>query len=129
MRPAIVHTGGLILLSESFEGDITRNHDVFRKSLQLMFQCDESGRLNMAFGSQVEVHCSREIKVWLPPVAHSTRGSATLHQIYASSLAHATHGICFRGFFLTRRPLILCTPAKNRVSRHWESVVLLSSYF
>jgi hypothetical protein len=66
MRPAIVHTGGLILLSETFEGDVTRSQDVFRKSLQRMFARDAGGNLNMCFGAQIEVLCSRENKV-LPP--------------------------------------------------------------
>jgi hypothetical protein len=65
MRPAIVHTGGLILLSETFEGDVTRSHNVFRLSLQRMFQSDEAQNLEMQFGAQVEIFCSRENKVSL----------------------------------------------------------------
>jgi len=63
MRPAIVHTGGLILLSETFEGDVTRSQDVFRKSLQRMFARDEQDNLDMCFGASIEVLCSRENKV------------------------------------------------------------------
>mmetsp|Transcript_42666 Transcript_42666/g.101302 ORF Transcript_42666/g.101302 Transcript_42666/m.101302 type:complete len:757 (+) Transcript_42666:368-2638(+) len=63
MRPAIVHTGGLILLSETFEGDLTRSQDVFRKSLQRMFHCDSNGHLDMSFGAHIDVLCPKEIKV------------------------------------------------------------------
>eukprot|EP00951_Prasinocladus_malaysianus_P002383 scaffold16892_cov35-Prasinocladus_malaysianus.AAC.1 len=54
MRPAIVHTGGLILLSETFAGDVTRSHNVFQKSLQRMFKRDENDHMDMAFGAQIE---------------------------------------------------------------------------
>mmetsp|Transcript_27066 Transcript_27066/g.76315 ORF Transcript_27066/g.76315 Transcript_27066/m.76315 type:complete len:757 (+) Transcript_27066:155-2425(+) len=83
MRPAVVHTGGLILLSETFEGDVTRQQDVFRKSLQRMFRQDANGHLDMSFGAQMEVMCSRENKVCgaIGPVASLGRQSPCVSEL------------------------------------------------
>jgi protein transport protein SEC23 len=50
-------TGGVVVMSDTFE------HEIFRKSLQKMFEKDADGNLKLAFNSTLEVFTSREVKV------------------------------------------------------------------
>ena len=42
-------TGGVMVMSDTFE------HEIFRKSLQKMFEKDDDGNLRLAFNSPLEV--------------------------------------------------------------------------
>lgn len=57
MKVCIDATGGVIVLAETFD------HDIFRKSLQRIFERDEHDHLKMAFGATLEVACSKEVRV------------------------------------------------------------------
>jgi protein transport protein SEC23 len=45
-------TGGVVVMSDTFE------HEIFRKSLQKMFEKDADGNLKLAFNSTLEVFVS-----------------------------------------------------------------------
>lgn len=58
MRSLVEKTGGYVVMSESFTGNI------FKQSLTQVFSCDASGQyLRMAFGGTVEVLASNDFKV------------------------------------------------------------------
>lgn len=57
MKICIDASGGVIVLAETFD------HDIFRKSLQKIFERDEQDHLNMAFGATLEVACSKEVRI------------------------------------------------------------------
>jgi len=58
VRPVIERTGGYVVMSESFTGNI------FKQSFQAVFSQDSKGEyLRMAFGASLEVLTSAEIKV------------------------------------------------------------------
>ena len=61
MRPVLEKTGGYVVMSESFTGNI------FKQSFKAVFARDSTGQyLKMAFGASVEVRASP------PPGAHGT---------------------------------------------------------
>jgi len=57
MRELTKQTGGIVILSESFE------HEIFQKSFQKMFEKNEKGDLKQGFNATIEVLTSRELKV------------------------------------------------------------------
>ena len=58
MRPLVERTGGYIVMSESFTGNI------FKQSFKAVFARDAAGQgLRMAFGGALEVLTSSEFKV------------------------------------------------------------------
>merc|ERR1719198_1285277 len=58
MRPVLEKTGGYVVMSESFTGNI------FKQSFKAVFSRDSTGQyLKMAFGATLEVLTSNEIKV------------------------------------------------------------------
>jgi len=61
MRHLVETTGGCLVNHEAFKGGV--QGDVFVQSLMKMFEENDQGHLNMAFGARIEMFTSREIKV------------------------------------------------------------------
>jgi len=57
MRSCCNNTGGHMVMADSF------NSSLFKQTFQRVFSKDESDQLKMAFNAQLEVKCSRELKV------------------------------------------------------------------
>jgi protein transport protein SEC23 len=49
MQQLVKKTGGVIVMADSF------THEIFQRSLQKLFEKDESGQLKMAFNATIEV--------------------------------------------------------------------------
>ncbi|KAJ7535739.1 hypothetical protein O6H91_12G044100 [Diphasiastrum complanatum] len=56
-KSAVESSGGLVVLAETFDSEI------FKKSLQKLFTCDEEGHLKMCFNATLEVITTKEIKI------------------------------------------------------------------
>jgi protein transport protein SEC23 len=57
MKACVDRTGGVFVMAESFE------HDMFKRSFEKFFECDENGHLKRHFLATLEVDCSREFKI------------------------------------------------------------------
>ncbi|KAK4530862.1 hypothetical protein CCYA_CCYA06G1719 [Cyanidiococcus yangmingshanensis] len=57
MKSCVDRTGGVFVMAESFE------HDMFKRSFEKFFECDENGHLKRHFLATLEIECSREFKV------------------------------------------------------------------
>ncbi|KAG4923048.1 hypothetical protein JHK87_048588 [Glycine soja] len=102
LRGPVEHSGGFIVLSESFDSD------QFKNCLRQMFRCDDQGHLRMNFDATIEIVTTKDVKICgaLGPCVSLERNNCLVSEAEVGEggtsvwkLNTLTHKTCIAFFF------------------------------